>query len=52
MILHFQASGLGDIRRWVLRYGSHAEVLAPANLRAAVAHEAQRMTKLYGGQGD
>jgi len=47
LIMRFQGSGLGEIRRWVMRYGSHAEVLAPASLRAEVAQEALRTAALY-----
>ena len=36
------------LRRWVMSYGTHAEVLAPAELRAEVAAEAARMVARYG----
>lgn len=34
--LHFRTGALDEVRRWVLGYGRHATVLAPAELRAAV----------------
>jgi predicted DNA-binding transcriptional regulator YafY len=48
LILRFKASGLGDVKRWVLQYGSQAEVLEPEELREAVREEVQRMAKKYG----
>ncbi|HWP34991.1 MAG TPA: WYL domain-containing protein [Thermodesulfobacteriota bacterium] len=47
LTLRFELSGLEGVKRWVLSYGSHAEVLAPASLRREVAAEAQRMAALY-----
>lgn len=47
LILRFQGGGLGEIRRWVMRYGSHAEVLEPPELRAEVAKEAAQLAALY-----
>lgn len=47
LTLHFELSGLEGVKRWVLSYGAHAEVLAPASLRRAVAAEARRLSALY-----
>ncbi|HEX8237986.1 MAG TPA: WYL domain-containing protein [Abditibacteriaceae bacterium] len=47
LILHFQASGLGEITRWVLQYGSHAQVIGPLALRERVQHEVQAMMQIY-----
>lgn len=47
LILRFQASGLGEIARWVLSYGAHAEVLEPPSLRSAVAAAARALARLY-----
>jgi predicted DNA-binding transcriptional regulator YafY len=48
LILRFRVSGLGDVKRWILQYGSQAEVLAPEELREAVREEVQRMAEEYG----
>lgn len=40
-------NNLIDVQRWVLGWGGHAEVLAPAELRNAVRREAAAMTALY-----
>jgi predicted DNA-binding transcriptional regulator YafY len=47
LILQFPASGLGEVLRWVMRYGGHAEVLQPAALRKMARREAQAMCELY-----
>ena len=47
LTLHFELSGLDGVKRWVMSYGSHAEVLAPASLRREVAQEARRMARVY-----
>jgi predicted DNA-binding transcriptional regulator YafY len=48
LILRMQTAGLGEIKRWVMQYGSHAEVLTPDRLRQDVAEEVARMAKTYG----
>lgn len=48
--LRLWTSGLGEVQRWVMQYGSHAEVLAPASLRRAVAEEARKMRAIYGAE--
>jgi predicted DNA-binding transcriptional regulator YafY len=48
-ILRFRATGLGEIKRWVMQFGAEAEVLEPAALRRQVAAEAGAMAKNYGG---
>lgn len=50
LILHLQASGLGEIARWVLQYGAHAQVLAPAQLREKVAAQLRQAVALYAGE--
>jgi predicted DNA-binding transcriptional regulator YafY len=50
VILRMQTSGLGEVRRWVMQYGGHAEVLAPAALRQAVIEEVRRMAEVYGAR--
>ncbi len=47
LILHLHSGSLDEIRRWVMQYGSHAEVLQPIELRAAVIEEIERMKKIY-----
>lgn len=49
LTLRFQSGALGEVRRWVMSFGSHAEVLAPAGLRAEVAAEAATMVRRYQG---
>lgn len=47
LVLKFQTSGLGEVKRWVLQYGGNAEVIAPENLREECKKEIKSMTKLY-----
>jgi len=47
LTLRFRATGQQEILRWALKYGSHAEVLAPPELRAAVREEVRRMGEKY-----
>lgn len=48
LTLRFRTGALGEVRRWVLGYGNHAEVVAPAHLRADVAAEVAAMAARYG----
>jgi predicted DNA-binding transcriptional regulator YafY len=50
LILQFPASGLGEVMRWVLKYGCHAQVLQPPLLQKMVKNEVAAMNKLYAGQ--
>lgn len=45
--LRLWTSGLGEVKRWVMQYGSHARVIAPESLQRAVAEEAQKMAAQY-----
>jgi predicted DNA-binding transcriptional regulator YafY len=47
LTLRFRSGALAEVSRWVMSYGSHAEVLAPAELRAEVADEAAAMVTQY-----
>jgi predicted DNA-binding transcriptional regulator YafY len=47
LILRFHTSGLGAVKRWVMQFGSHAEVLAPESLRREVAEEARKLCGIY-----
>jgi predicted DNA-binding transcriptional regulator YafY len=48
VILRFRTAGLGEVQRWVLQFGHHAEVLTPESLRASVQDESQKLTAIYG----
>lgn len=47
VLLSMTVSGLGEVKRWVLGFGSHAEVLAPAELREEVKREIDEMGRRY-----
>lgn len=47
LILRMTVSGLGEVKRWVLSFGSHAEVLAPESLRREVSQELKKAVTLY-----
>lgn len=47
VVLRFRAGGLEEIKRWVMQYGAHAEVLEPPELRAAIAEEVARLAEIY-----
>lgn len=47
LILQLTVSGLGEVKRWVMSFGSHAEVLAPAGLREEVKQEIELMRAAY-----
>ena len=47
LILSMSVSGLGEVKRWVLGFGSHAEVLAPTELREEVKREIEELRKQY-----
>lgn len=48
LTLRFQSGALGEVRRWVMSFGNHAEVLEPASLREEVAAEAVALVRRYG----
>lgn len=52
LVLQFPAAGLGEVLRWVMKYGSHAQVLQPALLRKMVQTEVAAMDKLYAAAGN
>ena len=45
--LSLNLSSLAEIQRWIQSWGAHAEVLAPPELRAAVAETAKALAKNY-----
>ncbi len=47
LILRLQVSGLGEVKRLVLGFGSAAEVLAPPELRAEIERETKKMADKY-----
>lgn len=47
LTLRFHTGALDEVRRWVMSYGRHAEVLAPISLRAEVVAEAAAMVRRY-----
>lgn len=49
LTLRFRSGALGEVRRWVMSFGNHAEVLEPASLRVEVAVEAAAMVQRYAG---
>lgn len=46
-ILRFEAGGLDEVKRWVMGYGSHAEVLEPEVLRQMVLEELEFALTVY-----
>lgn len=49
VVLRITVSGLGEVKRWVLGFGGHAEVLYPEELRRELIMEAQNMLSIYTG---
>ena len=47
LILKMQVGALDAVKRWVMRYGSEAEVLEPQELREMIKHELLATDKLY-----
>ena len=48
IVLSFEAGGRMEIVSWLLSYGEHAEVLAPAELREEVGRKIRAMAARYG----
>ncbi|MHB8790177.1 MAG: helix-turn-helix transcriptional regulator [Desulfobulbaceae bacterium] len=49
VVLTMTTSGLWDVKRWVMMYGSEAEVLEPKELRQAIVEDLAAMRERYGG---
>ncbi|MEW6291513.1 MAG: WYL domain-containing transcriptional regulator [Thermodesulfobacteriota bacterium] len=47
VILWMRTSGWYDVKRWVLSFGSDAEILEPPELREGIKREIMEMGKLY-----
>lgn len=52
LILRFPASGLNEIARWIMGYGSHARALEPPELRAIIRSHVEKMNEIYGGENN
>lgn len=50
VILRFRSGGLGEVLRWAMQFGSHAEILEPKSLRDLTQREIQGMLNLYAGE--
>ncbi|MCK5437016.1 MAG: WYL domain-containing transcriptional regulator [Desulfobulbaceae bacterium] len=48
VVLAIKTSGRWDVKRWVLSFGVHAEVLEPENLREEIIAEIEAMGQRYG----
>lgn len=51
LTLRFRLSGLDGVKRWVMSYGEHAEVLEPESLRREVAEAHAQAARLNGWEG-
>ncbi|MDI6907598.1 MAG: WYL domain-containing protein [Thermoanaerobacterales bacterium] len=51
LILRLNVAGLGEVKRWILSFGAHAEVLEPETLRRDVAATAAALAGVYGSGG-
>ena len=47
LILRLHTSGLGEVKRWLMQYGSHAIVLKPEVLRKEIGDEMRKAGELY-----
>ncbi|HHX50811.1 MAG TPA: WYL domain-containing protein [Clostridia bacterium] len=47
LTLRLTVSGLGEVKRWVLSFGRHAEILSPRSLRQQIEEEIQAMVSQY-----
>lgn len=47
LILRLKVGGLEEVKRWIMGYGPHAEVLQPESLRLQFKEEAGKMKKIY-----
>ena len=47
LVLRLKVAETSELRRWILQFGSEAEVLSPASLRRAVGEELARAATAY-----
>jgi len=52
IVLRFEVLGTNEIRRWLLQYGSQAEVLEPAEFRKELQREVEEMYRRYAASWD
>jgi proteasome accessory factor B len=50
LVLHLKVAETCEIKRWVMQFGSEAEVLKPASLRRAIKDDLAATVKLYRGR--
>lgn len=47
LVLRMRVPVTGELKRWILSYGSHARVLEPEGLRGEMGEEVKRMREHY-----
>jgi predicted DNA-binding transcriptional regulator YafY len=47
LTVRLSSGALDEVRRWVMSFGRHAKVIAPASLAAEIAAEAAEVARLY-----
>ncbi len=47
LIITLHVAGMAEVQRWLMAYGSEAEVLEPAGLREEFAKEAKKLYEIY-----
>ena len=47
LVLKLKAGALDGVKRWVMRFGTEAEVLSPRELRDMIRSEAEALRELY-----
>lgn len=47
LILRLKVGGIQEVKRWIMGYGPHAEVLEPESLRQQFKEEIEEMKKIY-----
>lgn len=47
IILEFEVSELDQLKRWIMQYGSNAEVLEPKEFKNLIKEELKKMMKIY-----
>lgn len=52
LTLHLTVPVLDAVMRWILQFGSHAQVLEPQELRESMEKEVEAMRKGYAGRGE
>jgi len=50
-VLTMKVGGLGEVRRWVMQFGPHAEVLGPRKLRQEIQQELSEALQNYNRSG-